>query len=242
MQLAVDIGNTFAKAALFEGEKQLGFLRFEISKPEILKELFAGFGHPDAAMIASVTASDNGLTQMLEEICPVYHLSHETPLPFRITYEHPQTLGRDRIAAVAAAYKRFPGKNVLVIDMGSCITYDILQADGEYPGGIISPGIMMRLQAMHHFTSKLPLADFHAETPLTGRNTGMALNAGALWGTRAETEGIIRLYEEIYEDLTVLVGGGDNIYFDKKFRISIFAAPNLVVEGLKFIMDFNKIG
>ncbi len=242
MQLAVDIGNSFTKAALFEGQQQKAFVRFSGDDAGPILALMQAHGMADAAMISAVRSIPEDFLSVLKAHCPVHLLSHETPLPFGITYGSPATLGRDRIAAVAAAYARFPGKNVLVIDMGTCITYDILQADKTWPGGIISPGIAMRLKAMHHFTNQLPLATLNEDGPLTGTNTNEALNAGALWGTRAEVEGMITFYSSIYEDLTVLVGGGDNNYFDKKFRISIFAAPNLVIEGLKFIMDFSKIG
>ncbi len=126
--------------------------------------------------------------------------------------------------------------------MGTCITYDLLTVEGTYHGGAISPGIAMRLKAMNIFTSRLPLAETDINVPLIGQTTLQSLQSGAINGTRAEIEGLIRMYEEKYPELLVLVGGGDNIYFDSKFKNSIFAASNLVLEGLQAIMEFNKIG
>lgn len=242
MQLAVDIGNSYSKAALYKEEQLLEFVYFNEQQPYTLSAIFEKYGNPSQGMIASVRNISPEFLTFLHSVCPIKILDHTTSLPFKITYSTPQTLGRDRIAAVAAAFGRYPGKNVLVIDMGTCITYDILQADRLYPGGSISPGITMRLKAMHHFTDKLPLAEVDGSASLTGRDTLSALQSGAVWGVQKEIEGIIDAYSSIYEELTVLIGGGDNKYFDKKFRISIFAASNLVIEGLKIIMDYNEIG
>ncbi len=242
IQLALDIGNSFSKAALFSGKQMLAFQHFKGDDPEMLLSFFHEYGMPDVALISAVRPVGEALIGMLNSHCQSHFLTHETPLPFTITYAGAASLGRDRIAGVAAAFGRFPAKNVLVIDMGTCITYDLLQADGVWPGGIISPGLKMRLKAMHHFTGRLPLVELPDETPLTGTNTAGALASGALCGAKAEIAGIIAQYQNIYNDLTVLLGGGDNKYFDRKLRISIFAAPNLVIEGLKIIMDFNKLG
>lgn len=241
MQLSVDIGNTYSKAGLYQDGVLMNTVRFAGDDPAALIAFISENGTPAATMLSAVRPVSNEFVSALQQICPVHFLSHETPLPFTITYASPESLGRDRIAGVAAAYGRFPGQNVLVVDMGTCITYDILKADGSWPGGIISPGIRMRLQAMHHFTGQLPLIELPDETPLTGTTTAQALASGALCGARAEMNGIIEAYKAIYEDLTVLIGGGDNNYFDKKLRISIFAAPNLVIDGLKTIMDFNNL-
>jgi type III pantothenate kinase len=242
IQLAVDIGNSFAKAALFDGSNHLGFQYFDDKDPSALLPLFANFAPPTSCLIATVRAIDGALLDFLSSFCETRFLSSETALPFRIAYQTPQTLGPDRIAAVAAAYGKFPKKNVLVIDMGTCITYDLLTAQKVYQGGSISPGIAMRFKAMHQFTGKLPAVEAVDHAPLIGFNTTTAMQSGVMWGIQAEIDGIIDAYAHLYEDLTVLIGGGDNKYFDKKFRISIFASSNLVIEGLKIIMDYNEIG
>ena len=242
MQLAVDIGNSYSKAALFDEDSLPEVIYFDENEPKDLQELFARRGWPTGALIASVKPLPESFLPFLSAICPTELLQAGTGLPFRVGYASPQTLGPDRLAAVAAAFNRFPGRNVLVIDIGTCITYDLLLADGLYKGGSISPGLNMRFKAMNQFTGKLPLAAFDAAVELTGIDTHTSLQSGVYWGVKAELEGIIGEYQHIYKDLTVLMGGGDNKYFDKKFRISIFAASNLVIEGLKVIMDYNQIG
>lgn len=241
IRLAIDLGNTASKA-LFSGTGAPDDLVFfDPESPEALQMVLEAHP-PSAAIISSVREIPQALTVLIEQYCNLQQLSHLTPLPFSIEYQTPETLGRDRIAAVAAAYARFPGRNVLVIDMGTCITYDLLTAKGIYQGGAISPGINMRLKAMNAFTSRLPLAEASTKVPLIGQTTLQSLQSGAVNGARAEIGGIIRMYEEKFPELLVLVGGGDNIYFDSKFKNSIFAASNLVLEGLQAIMEFNKIG
>ncbi|MDP2237081.1 MAG: type III pantothenate kinase [Bacteroidales bacterium] len=241
MPIAIDLGNTLAKAALFEGDTMMGPFVFDPENSEELIEMFAPRNTPEVCMIASVREIPETLIEKLSLFTQVSILDHKTKLPFSISYETPETLGRDRIAAVAAAWKRFPGQNVLVIDMGTCITYDLLTKEGVYQGGAISPGIHMRFNAMHKFTNKLPLATPAAEVLLTGKTTIASLQSGVMNGVQAEIEALTTRYEALYEDLTVLIGGGDNKYFDKKFKINIFAASNLVLEGLKVIIDFNEI-
>lgn len=241
MPIAIDLGNTLAKAALFEGDTMLEPFVFDPESPENLIKMIEPLNSPGVCMIASVREIPETLIKKLSLHAQVSVLDHNTKLPFSISYETPQTLGRDRIAAVAAAWKRFPGENVLVIDMGTCITYDLLTKQGVYEGGAISPGIYMRFNAMHKFTNKLPLATPASEVLLTGKTTITSLQSGVMNGVQAEIEALISRYEAVYEDLTVLLGGGDNKYFDKKFKINIFAASNLVLEGLKVLIDFNEI-
>ncbi len=242
MQLAVDIGNSYSKAALFDKDTLLEIIYFDENEQKDLQNLFIKRGKPSAALVASVKPLPESFIPNLSSICHTELLHAGLSLPFQVGYTSPQTLGPDRLAAVAAAFNRFPGRNVLVIDIGTCITYDLLLADGLYKGGSISPGLGMRFMAMNQFTGKLPLASLEADVALTGIDTTTSLQAGVYWGVKAEMEGIIGEYQHIYKDLTVLMGGGDNKYFDKKFRISIFAASNLVIEGLKVIMDYNQIG
>lgn len=241
MMLAIDIGNTLAKAALFDGNNLVESISFETDKPELLFNLLASRKIPSTTLVASVKTVPEVFVQKLNAITKVILLDCNTPLPFRIAYRTPDTLGPDRIAAVAAAYNKFPDRNVLVIDMGTCITYDFLKDEGVYLGGAISPGINMRFAAMNKFTSKLPQVDIVYPVSLIGQTTMESMQSGVMNGVQGEIDALITQYEGIYKDLTVLIGGGDNKYFDKKFRINIFAVSNLVLEGLKVIMDFNEI-
>jgi type III pantothenate kinase len=239
MQLLIDLGNTLMKTALWQGSHLLDEAAMEAEDIASLSRMLEKSGRPDLCFVAAVRELPAALMDFLLPFNPVF-LSHETKLPFKIAYLSPSTLGPDRIAAVAAAWKRFPGKNTLVIDMGSCITYDLITASGSYEGGSISPGIRMRLRAMHSFTGRLPLLEPSEEAPLTGQTTAESILSGAMNGTRFEMEQYITHYSKLYEDLTVIVGGGDNKYFDYQFKSSIFAASNLVLEGLKVILDFNE--
>jgi type III pantothenate kinase len=241
MKICVDIGNTYVKAVVFDENQQLDFIRFQLNDLEVFKVFVEKHNPLKSAIICSVRETPAELLNLFDKSSKVIILDHTTPLPFRNEYETPETLGLDRIAGVAAAFALFPKKSVLVIDMGTCITYDLLRCDGIYLGGMISPGIFMRFKAMHAFTGKLPLVDPEMNISFIGKTTKTSLQAGVIHGIQAEIQGIIMEFSSNYKDLTVLIGGGDNKYFDKKFNCSIFAASNLVLEGLKVILDFNDI-
>jgi type III pantothenate kinase len=240
MKICIDIGNTYAKVAVFDENQQVDFIQFQLNEMEVFRLFIEKHTSFKSAMICSVREIPDELVTKINA-SKVIVLDHTTPLPFRNEYETPETLGPDRIAGVAAAFARFPEKNVLVIDMGTCITYDLLKSEGTYSGGMISPGIFMRFKAMHAFTGKLPLVEPEMNIPCIGKSTKTSIQTGVMKGVQAEIQGIIEEFSLIYKDLTVLIGGGDNKYFDKKFNCSIFAASNLVLEGLKVILDFNDI-
>jgi type III pantothenate kinase len=237
-KLILDLGNTLSKAALVESGQIKTVHSFESDESLMhwIKQQLAFSG----GIIGSVKELPGKLWDWAKNQSGVFLLSALTPLPFKIAYKSPQTLGADRIALAAAAFERFPEKNVLVIDMGSCITYDLLTAQGVYLGGAISPGIRMRFKAMNAFTAKLPMAEPTDKTPLIGYDTQSSLQSGVMNGVQAEIEGVIDRYASNYKDLTVLIGGGDNKYFDKRFKVNIFAASNLVLNGLRFILEFNE--
>lgn len=241
MVLLIDIGNSLGKAVLSNQISPASIIYFDPDNPSALEVALLELPHVKKCFISAVRDLPAALISLLEKNFKITMLNAEMKLPFNLTYKTKATLGPDRIAAVAAAWKKFPQKNALVIDMGTCITYDLIDNQSIYHGGAISPGIRMRYQAMHHFTGKLPLAEPAQNVPLIGDSTDASLQSGVMNGVQAEIEGIIEQYEQLYKDLTVIIGGGDNKYFDKKFKINIFAASNLVLEGLKVILDFNDI-
>lgn len=238
--IIIDLGNTLGKVAVFEDNTKLFFSVFDHQDEGVLVSILEKYPHITSGMLSAVCDIPESIFCALSKI-DLHVLTEKTSLPFQNLYQTGQTLGRDRIAAVAYAYEQFPQKNILVIDMGTCITYDILQADGKYLGGSISPGINMRFKALNAFTSKLPLVDSVDQISLIGNTTTTALQSGVINGVKAEIEGIIKEYSNFYEDLTILIGGGDNKYFDKRLKNSIFAAPNLVIEGLRVIFNHNEI-
>ena len=234
----MDFGNTLTKVACLNKESQVVLHTFE--NDENLLHWINQQPAFEAGIIGSVRNLPEELTKWASNQPGMIILNSNTPLPFKIAYKSPQSLGADRIALAAAAYERFPEKNVLVIDMGSCITYDLITAEGVYLGGAISPGIRMRFKAMNAFTAKLPMAEPTDKTPLIGYDTQSSLQSGVMNGVQAEIEVVIDRYASNYKDLTVLIGGGDNKYFDKRFKVNIFAASNLVLNGLRFILEFNE--
>ena len=161
-------------------------------------------------------------------------------MPFRIAYKTPDTLGPDRLAAVAEACMQQPGRDLLVIDSGTAITYDLVTADGLYVGGNISPGIGMRLKALHHYTGKLPLVDKEGERVSIGDTTETAIREGVLQGVDYEIDGYIRAYTLKYPELLVFLTGGNAFLLDNRLKNRTFADNLLVVKGLNRILTLNN--
>lgn len=170
----------------------------------------------------------------------VIYLNHETPIPIENLYSTPETLGPDRLAAVIGAKSLMPNSNVLVIDMGTAITYDFASAEGQYLGGNISPGIEMRLRALHEFTAKLPLVSQTGELPLIGNCTETAIRVGVMMGVKSEIEGYIRTHLQKKTNVSVFLTGGDTINFEDSVKSRIFAQKFLVHVGLESVFEFNN--
>jgi type III pantothenate kinase len=236
--LVIDVGNSHTKAGIFvRGE--LRIFEETTSNKELVK--LADKFEPDYIIICSVTKPAEVLQELLFSYAKkVLVLDYKLPLPVNNLYESPQTLGMDRIASVCGAKKLFPEDNSLVIDIGTCIKYDFVEINGNYYGGIISPGVQMRFQAMHKFTAKLPLVNAPENgVELIGRNTTEALQSGVINGMLAEIEGIIIRYKQQFVGYQALVCGGDAHYFETKINSPIFAVPKLVLVGLDSILQYN---
>ncbi len=205
MNLVIDLGNTYGKAALFDGEQMVS--KYEKLPPEEIVSL-ARMARPENSIICSVS-SDPAVLR--EKIVPYTHvalvLSHQLPVPVTNRYETPQTLGMDRLAAVVGATVRFPKQHCLSIDLGTCITYDLIDEEGSYYGGSISPGLQMRFQAMHTFTARLPLMEAEPTVKLIGGNTRAAMQSGVVYGVTAELEGMIGYFAGTYQPLTTILCG-----------------------------------
>jgi type III pantothenate kinase len=237
MNIAVDIGNTKTKLALHDGN----FMR----KPTTLA------GKPNQKLLAQLRASDlkRGIISTVgdsaihwQRLLPDVDwlmLDQHTPVNFENRYATPATLGLDRIALAAAAANAFPARNTLVIDAGTCVTYDFIDQLNHYRGGSISPGLTMRLQAMAAFTARLPEVDLKPDVPLLGDSTASSLQSGALHGLAAEIDGMIKRYQEQFADLQTVVTGGDAKTLVPVIKSNIFARPNFLLEGLHGILAFN---
>ena len=246
MVLTIDIGNTKTKVAVFDGEQLVEHIVFEQLKKGDIDVLFSKFKLLECVIISSVSPKEEKIiARLLDERGTKYHLlSYKSPLPFTIDYLTPETLGKDRIAALAGAYAVGGEGNYLVIDCGTCNTYDLL-IDGHFVGGNIAPGIQMRLDAMHHFTAALPHytiqdAKFAIDKSL-GETTKTAMLNGAYFGVINEINGYIERYSRECNELKVILTGGlFTLFKDIVLQLSIcdsqlFVEPMLVPKGLNFI-------
>ena len=242
MKLVIDIGNSFVKSAVFDGLRIVELNKSTDFSVENADVLLAKYELIDSAILSSVRKNTKQIESFLSQKLYFILLDSTTPLPFQNLYATPETLGKDRMAAVAGAQSLFPKKNTLVIDAGTSITYDLLTAKGEYLGGGISPGLQMRFEALHTLTSKLPLVktEPESEIELIGNSTGRAILSGVQNGVLQEVDGIIQQYSTHFPGLKTVICGGDNKYFDKYLKNNIFAAPNLVLQGLIKILQFNE--
>ncbi len=241
MNLVVDIGNTLVKIAVFQEDELLKkkvSLRSDFLKN--LEDLQQSYPETDHAIISAVAKISPRWLQKIEEKCKVYILTADLPQVFSNKYATPATLGHDRIALVSAACNSYPKKNVLVVDAGTCITYDFKNNKDEYLGGAISPGMHMRYKAMHTFTERLPLLEPEEEVDLTGNSTRNSMHVGVIFGLTAEIDQMIASYRAEYKELTVILTGGDAQFLCKRLKNSIFANSNFLLEGLNYILEYNK--
>ncbi|MDT8392796.1 MAG: type III pantothenate kinase [Bacteroidales bacterium] len=239
MMLAIDVGNTLSKLAVFDRNEIIFIQKEERLSATSIRQLFNQYQDIRSVIVASVKDPEEPYQPLFPEGIPLIILNHNTPLPIKIDYDTPETLGMDRLSAVVAAHHLFPGKNALVIESGTCITYDLIDAKGFYRGGSISPGIDLRFKALHNFTGKLPLVKPVKDAVLTAKSTETSIQSGVMNGIIAEINGIISVYDGIYENLTVILSGGNLDYFDKNLKNNIFAVPNIVLKGLNIIHNFN---
>lgn len=239
MNIVIDIGNSRMKAALFEHGRMWRYREFR-TLPELNHWLSL---HPaDNLLLASVGHHQLAelSTKHVRQLC--LQLSHQTPLPLNIHYQTPHTLGVDRIAAVVGARCFFPEHAVLVVDLGSCITYDLADAKGNYWGGAIAPGLNMRLKVMHEQTARLPAVSWDTKQPcppLVGSSTLQAMQSGAVHGILAEITYFASTLQKEYTDLKLVLCGGDALYFKKYLDFCTFAEPKLVLIGLNRILEYN---
>jgi type III pantothenate kinase len=238
LNLIIDIGNSRTKVAVYDGNK---LVILEVMPKLGIRKLSKMIAtYPIEGIILTNTGKvDATLLAKLESFSHFIYLSSETPIPLINKYETPHTLGKDRIAAAVGTVNLFPGQGNLVIDMGTCITLDYIDNEGAFLGGNISPGIQMRLQAMHRFTAKLPLVQMEYNHDLFARNTKNAIQNGAVKGTFSEIDSFIEEVRSKYGSINVILTGGDANYFEKFTKNKIFVSPNLVLEGLNLILKYN---
>jgi type III pantothenate kinase len=240
MNLIVDIGNTLTKVAVFDGNN-MADLKLSGHDDAFDTGLYLQkFKEIDHCIISSVSdKGDKIISYLKNKNIQTLHLNENTLLPFKNTYKTPETLGKDRIAAIAGAYKLYQGKNVLVIDAGTAITFDLKNNKDEYLGGNISPGLEMRFKALNQFTARLPLLKPTEEFSLIGKSTNEAIVNGVQNGLIFEIQGYIEKMNEAYPDLIIIATGGNAQFFDYLLKKTIFVVSNLTLIGLNTILEYN---
>lgn len=240
MKLAIDIGNTHIKAAVFEGGQLVETFKSKVVDGAFIDSVFDVYPDIEQAILASVRTEFAEVEQALKSRVKNYMLfKPETKIPIQNSYGTPETLGGDRLAAAVGANAIYPGMNVLIVDFGTAITIDLVTSGGEFLGGNISPGADARLRALHEYTSSLPLCEKTWETVMLGRTSQEAICSGVINGIVYEIEGYITRLEQEYDELKIIFTGGDGKYFAKRLKNTIFATYDLVVHGLNRIMDYN---
>ncbi len=241
MNLVIDVGNTYIKIGVFEKSEIVYKSTIEQTDfKETVRNLKNNYPLITDAIISSVSNLQDDFIEYVNEFFSVLFLDHLIQMPFKNLYKTPATLGIDRLALVAAAVDQFPKKNILVIDAGTCITYDFKNEKEEYLGGAISPGIKLRYNSLHEFTAKLPLLELKEPKNIIGNSTDEAIHSGIVHGVLNEIQGLIEEYCNIYPDLTVILTGGDAHFLSKRLKNSIFATSNFLLEGLNYILVFNN--
>jgi type III pantothenate kinase len=237
--ICFDFGNTRQKAALFsDGDlTQVSVLNdHSLASAEAIVEEFK----PHKIILSSVINHDPQIEEFFSSVSKFHKLSYQTKLPFTSPVGKPDTIGADRLALAAAAVYFYPGKNNLVIGLGTCITYNFINKKNEFLGGGISPGLEMRLRSVHEYTAKLPLVKADWNVPLVGYDTNSNILSGVVLGMAREIDGFVDAYEEKFSNFNALLTGGDIGYLASHLKNKIFADPELIFKGLYAISEVNN--
>ncbi|ANW95232.1 hypothetical protein AXE80_02560 [Wenyingzhuangia fucanilytica] len=240
MNLIIDEGNTRIKLAVFDETLLVDLVVTSIDGcEETIQKVITKYDIK-SLIVSSVTDEINHIVSGLKLLNKVV-LSNETPLPFKNLYDTPKTLGVDRLALVTAAWSQYPNQNSLVIDAGTCVTYDFINKQGEYLGGAISPGLKMRFKSMHSFTKKLPDLDIPlSRVDIIGKSTKQSMESGVLNGMVFEIDGAIAHYQQKFKDVNIILTGGDANSLCKQLKNSIFVNPNFLLEGLNAVLTYQS--
>lgn len=241
MDIVIDVGNTHVKFAVFDGQT---IVHASVTKADQVVMEFSKyikqFPRLNQGIISSTAEVNPKLWDEMKNQLQLIEFSHQSKTNFTNNYKTPNTLGLDRIALIAAASEIFPESNVLVIDAGTCITYDFKTKSNVYEGGAISPGVHMRFKAMHRFTKNLPwIQNLTKASNYIGTTTQEAMQIGVYKSISYEIDGYIDDYKVDYEDLTVVLTGGDYNLLEASIKNSIFATSNFLLKGLHKILQLN---
>ncbi len=250
MLLAVDVGNTKIKVAVFEGTNLVE--RFDFYSSDLQKQVeftINKYQNITDLVVASVGNIQKEAFLAFEKQLNVHFITHNSIFPFHNKYETPHSLGMDRMVLASGAVFNFPKQNRLVIDAGTCITYDFIDENDNYLGGAISPGIRLRYESLHHFTAKLPLLTLDLfkknlnavdEHDFIGNSTSSAIHSGVLNGVQNEIEGFIAQYQREYPKFIIILTGGDTEFLAKRLKNTIFANSNFLLESLNQTFQYKN--
>lgn len=239
MNLILDIGNTATKIAVFHQNEMIDMVYDTNQAFEKLDSICHRYTF-EKGILSSVIHLNSIVDSQIKSLSfPLLKLDYRTPLPITNLYRTPKTLGSDRIAAVVGAYSRFPGRNILVVDAGTALTYEYIDDKGCYHGGNISVGKNTRIKALSMFCDKLPIINPNGDVPDFGYSTETAIRAGVMHGIELEITGYIQQMRKKHPDLLVFLTGGDEFSFDSSLKSIIFADKFLVLKGLNRILEYN---
>jgi type III pantothenate kinase len=237
--LCFDFGNTRLKAAYFRDSVLQEIVVLNDESIDTL-ELWLNKFHAEKSILSSVIDHNKQVESILSSKTKFHKLNHLSKLPFTTPVSKPETIGADRLALAAAAVHFYPGKNNLIIGLGTCITYNFITKTREFIGGAISPGMEMRLKSLNHYTAKLPLLKADWNVPLIGYDTDTNILSGVVIGMAKEIDGVVNAYEQKYGNFNSLLTGGDIGILASHLKKKIFADPELIFKGLYAISEVNN--
>jgi type III pantothenate kinase len=240
MILTIDVGNTRIKSAVFENNTQIETLfflneNFKIAIENILKK----HQKIKTLVVCSVGKLEKAAFETFSNQVALYFISRESKFPFQNNYTTPNTLGIDRMVLTAGAVLQFPNQNRLVIDAGTCVTFDFVDQNNIYYGGAISPGIRLRYEAMHQYTAKLPLLTIQEPENIIGDSTDQSLHSGVINGLTFEIQGYIQALKRENENFIIILTGGDANFLAKRLKNTIFANSNFLLESLNNLYQYQ---
>ena len=239
MNLVIDVGNSLLKIALFH--KSHLVVKYDFSKSDKIDidKIFKNYSIINS-IVSNVSQISPDILTYLEKQTNLVLLNNKLKFPFKNLYKTKETLGQDRLALISASCFDFPNENVLVIDAGSCITFDFKNDKNEYLGGSISPGISMRIKSLNSFTTNLPLVTLDNYNELIGNDTKSSIKSGIVNGVISEIEGVIDRYEHMFENIKIVLTGGDAKFLLKRIKNTIFADQNFLLKGLNNLLQVNN--
>ena len=241
MLLTIDVGNSRIKVAVFEHNKQLDFFIFVANEAlKNFENIFEKYPNLQKIILSSVGKLEKEVVDFIQNRFPTEIIDHKSKFPFTNLYATPETLGIDRMVLAAGATLMYPNQNRLIIDAGTCITYDFVNAENQYLGGAISPGIKIRYKSLNNYTSKLPLLTLSEDFEIIGNSTKSAIHSGVINGVIFEIEGFISQYSLKNQDLTIILTGGDAEFLAKRLKSTIFANSNFLLESLNLLSLYTQ--